>query len=59
MQKIEKFLIHVNYRIGDPAIVPFTGTRAEAEARAAQIVAMDRSFWIDRVSIQPQGVNNG
>lgn len=50
--QIEKFEIQVNYRIGDPAIVPFTGTRKQAEARAAQIVAMDQIGWIDRVVVK-------
>lgn len=43
------FWIEVNYRVGDASAFPFLGTRAEAEARIRQIVAMDSLQFIDFV----------
>ena len=46
---MEDFWIEVQYRVGDPSVFPFLGSRSSAESRIRQIVAMDSNQFIDFV----------
>ena len=46
---MEDFWVEVQYRVGDPSVFPFLGSRSSAEARIRQIVAMDSNQFIDFV----------